>query len=66
MNELTLPEESIFLEALEIEGSADLADFLDRACGSDSQLRAGGESLLRASRKSGDLLDVSECIDGPT
>ncbi len=66
MNELTLPEESIFLEALEIEGSADLADFLDRACGSDSQLRAGVESLLRASRKSGDLLDVSECIDGPT
>jgi len=66
MTDATLPEESIFLEALEIEGPARLAAFLDQACGSDSHLRAGVEALLRASMKSGDLLDVAECLDGLT
>src|SRR5262249_24158376 len=34
--------------------------FLDRACGNNSALRAEVEALLRASEKSGDLLDLPE------
>ena len=63
MSQPSLPEEPIFLQALEIESPADRAVYLDRACGADTQLRAGVEALLRASTKSGDLLDLPELPD---
>ena len=47
MNEQALPEESLFLQALEIDSCDELADFLDRACGSDADLRCSVEALLR-------------------
>jgi WD40 repeat protein/serine/threonine protein kinase len=60
MNEPSLPEESIFAQALEIESAAERAAYLDRACGENRQLRAEVEALLRADEKSGDLLDLPE------
>jgi tetratricopeptide (TPR) repeat protein len=60
MSEPSLPEESIFAQALEIESAAERVAFLDRACGNNPALRAGVESLLRASERSGDLLDLPE------
>ena len=60
MTEQSLPEESIFLQALEIDAPAERAAFVAQACGTDVRLRAGVEALLRASAKSGDLLDVPE------
>src|SRR5499427_307951 len=59
MHESALPEESIFAEALEIESAAERAAFLDRACGNNQALRAEVEALLRASQKTGNILDVS-------
>ena len=63
MSQPSLPEEPILLQALEIESPADRAVYLDRACGADTQLRAGVEALLRASAKSGDLLDLPDRPD---
>src|SRR5205085_11440368 len=63
MTELPLPEEAIFLQALEIEATAERSAFLDRACAADARLRAVVNALLRASAKSGDLLDISERAD---
>src|SRR5579859_845124 len=60
MTEQSLPEESIFGQALEIESVAERAAFLDRACGDNQALRAEVEALLRASERSGDLLDLPE------
>ena len=60
MAEPSLPEESIFARALEIESAAERAAFLDEACGDNAALRAEVEALLRASQKSGDLLDLPE------
>src|SRR5262249_42378733 len=60
MPEPSLPEESIFAQALEIESVAERAVFLDRACGTNQHLRAAVEALLRASQQSGDLLDLPE------
>ena len=60
MNEPSLPEESIFAQALELESAAERAAYLDRACGANRQLRAEVEALLCASEKSGDLLDLPE------
>ena len=60
MAEPSLPEESIFLEALEIPSAAERAAYLDRACGENCQLRAAVEALLDANGKSGDLLDLPE------
>ena len=40
MNEPSLPEESIFAQALEIDSPAERAAFLDRACGQNPALRA--------------------------
>jgi tetratricopeptide (TPR) repeat protein/serine/threonine protein kinase len=60
MSEPSLPEESIFARALEIESAAERAAFLDRACGANQDLRAEVEALLRASERSGDLLDLAE------
>ncbi len=60
MNERSLPEESIFAQALEIESTADRGTYLQRACGGNQTLRAEVEALLRANQRSGDLLDLPE------
>ncbi len=59
MNEPSLPEESIFSQALELKSAAERAAYLDRACGENRQLRAEVEALLRADEKSGDLFPVN-------
>jgi WD40 repeat protein/serine/threonine protein kinase len=69
MAEQSLPEESIFGQALEIESAVERAEFLDQACRDDPALRAAVEELLRADARSGDLLDLPEAsaatIDHP-
>jgi WD40 repeat protein/serine/threonine protein kinase len=60
MTEPSLPEESLFAQALEIESSAERVAFLDRSCGNNPALRAEVEALLRAHERSGDLLDLPE------
>jgi serine/threonine protein kinase/tetratricopeptide (TPR) repeat protein len=60
MTEPSLPEESLFARALEIESAAERAAFLDRACADNPALRAELEALLRAHEQSGDLLDMPE------
>ncbi len=47
MAEASLPEESIFAQALEIESAAERAAFLDQACGDDAALRAAVEAQER-------------------
>jgi serine/threonine protein kinase len=58
MNEPSLPEESIFAQALEIDSPSERAAFLDRACGQNPALRAEVEALLGAHGRNGDLLDL--------
>jgi eukaryotic-like serine/threonine-protein kinase len=60
MAEPSLPEESIFSQALEIPSAAERSAYLDRACGEDRQMRAAVEALLNANQKSGDLLDLPD------
>src|SRR6185369_14965621 len=60
MTEPSLPEESIFAQALEMASAVERAAFLDRACGKNPALRAEVEALLRAHERSGDLLDLPE------
>src|SRR5262249_55039162 len=60
MTEPSLPEESIFAEALEIKSAAERGAFLDQACGDNQTLRAEVEGLLHAHGTCGDLLDLSE------
>jgi serine/threonine protein kinase/Tfp pilus assembly protein PilF len=60
MTESSLPEESIFAQALEITSTAERAAFLNRACGNNQALRVEVEALLRAHEQSGDLLDLPE------
>src|SRR5437660_1830223 len=60
MSEPSLPEESIFAQALEIGSAAERAAFLDRTCGANQALRAEVEALLRANERSGDVLDLPE------
>ncbi len=60
MTEPSLPEESIFAQALEIESAAERVAFLDRACGNNQALRAEVEALLSAHEQSGDLLDLPD------
>src|SRR6476660_5274368 len=57
MNQPPLPEESIFLQALEIESAADRSAYLEQTCGANGDLRAEVEALLRAHEQSGDLPD---------
>jgi tetratricopeptide (TPR) repeat protein len=66
MTEPSLPEESLFAQALEIASAAERAAFLDRACGNNRALRAEVEALLRAHERSGDLLDLPEPSPAPT
>src|SRR5437870_6002874 len=60
MNEPSLPEESIFGQAMEIESVEERAAYLDRACGADSALRSEVEALLRSTGRRGDLLDLPD------
>jgi serine/threonine protein kinase len=60
MSEPSLPEESLFAQALELRTAARRAAFLDRACADNPALRAEVEALLRAHERSGDLLDLPE------
>ncbi|MFN0054174.1 MAG: protein kinase [Planctomycetales bacterium] len=60
MTEQSLPEESIFLQALEIQSLAERAAYLERACGANRQLRIDVEALLCAHANSGDLLDLPD------
>src|SRR5262245_15889958 len=60
MNEPSLPQESIFFEALALKSTAERAAYLARACAGDQELQAQVEALLRAHEKSGDLLDLPE------
>ena len=39
MTDPTLPEESLFYQALEIKGSEERAAFLDRVCSNNASLR---------------------------
>jgi WD40 repeat protein/serine/threonine protein kinase len=66
MTEQSLPEESLFAQALEIESAAARAAFLDRACADNPALRAEVEALLRAHERSGDLLDLPENLPATT
>ena len=68
MTEKSLPEESIFLRALDIASSEEREAYLDQACGQNVNLRAEVKALLHANQKSGDLLDLPESpatIDQP-
>jgi tetratricopeptide (TPR) repeat protein len=60
MTEPSLPEESIFAQALEIRSAPKRAAFLDQVCADNAALRAEVEALLRAHERSGDLLDVPD------
>jgi serine/threonine protein kinase/thioredoxin-like negative regulator of GroEL len=60
MNEPSLPEESIFGQALEIESAEERAAYLDRACGDNQALRSEIEALLRTGTRRGDLLDLPD------
>lgn len=57
-NEPTLPEESLFLQALEIGSAGDRVAFLDRACGADAVLRNDVEALLRHHREGTSFLET--------
>jgi serine/threonine protein kinase/tetratricopeptide (TPR) repeat protein len=60
MTERSLPEETIFAHASEIESTAERQAYLERACGADPNLRAEIEALLRCDARTGDLLDLPE------
>src|SRR5260221_1330193 len=49
--------ERLFLEALQHADPGERAQFLDRTCGDDLQLRKSVEALLRANEKAGTFLD---------
>ena len=57
MNEPSLPEESLFLQALEIDSPDEQAAFLDRACRENPDLRQGIEALLRHHREGSGFLE---------
>ena len=64
MPELSLPEESIFAQAVDL-APGDRGAVLDRACGTDRALRAAVDALLRADARTGDLLDLPDAPDVP-
>ncbi|MBM4092659.1 MAG: hypothetical protein FJ276_25070, partial [Planctomycetes bacterium] len=66
---------NIFLDALEIAAPADRKAFIERACGSDAEMRAQVDSLIAASQKAGSFLenpppaaavDIGITIDSPS
>jgi WD40 repeat protein/serine/threonine protein kinase len=58
MKEQSLPEESLFWQALEIDSPHEQAVFLDRACGADADLRRSVEALLRHHREGSGFLEA--------
>src|SRR5262245_55894939 len=56
MDESEIPLRSLFADALEITDAAKRAAFLDRACGSDANLRRKVEDLLHADARAGMFL----------
>jgi len=56
MNNSDRPLRSIFADALEIDAAQQRAEFLSRACGTDTALRRDIEELLRAEAASGSFL----------
>ena len=60
MSDSPLPEEPIFLEALEFSSDSQRASFLNRACGEDQKLRGAVEALLKVHSRSGDIFDVTD------
>src|SRR6266446_1355177 len=52
-----MSERSVFLAALDIDGAAERASYLDTICGTDAPLRHRIEKLLRAHREAGSLLE---------
>ncbi len=65
----------IFLDALEIAAPTDRKAFIERACGSDAEMRAQVDSLIAASQRAGSFLenppsavavDVGITIDHPS
>jgi tRNA A-37 threonylcarbamoyl transferase component Bud32 len=57
MSEPTLPEESLFLQALELSSAKEQAAFLDRECGANPELRSSVEALLRHHREGSGFLE---------
>jgi len=57
MNEPTLPEESLFLQALELGSAEEQAAFLDRECGTNTELRSSVEALIRHHREGSEFLE---------
>ena len=53
MSDLKTVAKAIFLEALEYQGDDELTRFLEQACGTDLDLRARVEELMRAHRDNG-------------
>src|SRR5438270_14084651 len=66
MTGLRQGERSIFLHALEISSAEERAAFLEAACGSNPQLRAEVEALLRAHEKPQGLLDAPDASSSDT
>ena len=64
----TRTEESIFAEALDKRTPEECAAFLDSACGSDADLRARIENLLRSHEHAGSFLrsPLTATVDEPT
>ena len=52
-------EKTIFLEAAEIASPTERAEFLERSCGDDRQLRAAVEALLLSHQRAQGLLDAT-------
>jgi serine/threonine protein kinase len=57
MTEPTLPEESLFLQAIELGSAEEQAAFLDRECGTNAELRSSVEALLRHHRQGSGFLE---------
>jgi WD40 repeat protein/serine/threonine protein kinase len=56
MSNVNADAKPIFLEALDCKTSGELSGFLDQACGSNAELRARIEELLRAHRDAGGFM----------
>ncbi|MHC4071458.1 MAG: protein kinase domain-containing protein [Planctomycetota bacterium] len=59
-------ERAVFKEALKIETPAERAAYLKSACGSDAELLARVEALLKAHDEAGDFLEVPAIEPGVT
>ncbi len=61
-----MQEQSLFIEALEIDGPAEQAAFLDRACAGDPALRRRIERLLQRNRQDDSFLERAALPLGAT